>query len=352
VADSNVATVSITVRPINDAPVAADQAVATDEDTALGVTLAAADTDGDTLAYAVVTGPLHGTLSGSGASRTYTPTANYHGPDSFTFRVNDGAADSNVATVSITVRPINDAPVAADQAVATDEDTAVGITLGATDVDGDALAYTILAAPQHGTLSGSGASRTYTPAANYHGPDSFTFRASDGAADSNVATVSITVRPINDPPSCVAAVAQPLHELWPPNHRLEGVGIFGLSDVEGQAITVSAAAVRQDEPVLGNGSGNKAPDAVLSPLQVRVERQGGGDGRVYHITFTATDASGGSCTRTVTLCVPHDQGDGQAVVHGEDDDHDHEGEGGAGSGGSSGGHCVDQGPLYDSLTKP
>ncbi|HEX6027250.1 MAG TPA: hypothetical protein VFZ00_34945, partial [Solirubrobacter sp.] len=191
-----------------------------------------------------------------------------------------------------------------------------------------------------------------TPAANYNGPDSFTFKANDGAADSNVATVSITVRPVNDPPSCAAAVAQPLEELWPPNHRLEGVGIIGLSDVEGEAITVSATAVRQDEPVLGNGSGNKAPDAVLSPLQVRVERQGGGDGRVYHITFTATDASGGTCTKTVALCIPHDQGDGQAEIHDENDEHDHEGEGGTGGGGFGAGTCVDQGPLYDSLENP
>jgi hypothetical protein len=300
----------------------------------------------------VVTGPQHGSLSVSGATATYTPAANYHGPDSFTFRANDGAADSNVATVSIAVQPVNDAPVAADQAVATDEDTAVGIVLGVTDADGDALTYTVVTGPQHGTLSGSGATRTYTPAPNYFGPDTFTFRVNDGAADSNVATVSITVRPINDPPSCVAAVPRPLHELWPPNHRLEGVGILGLSDVEGEAITVTATAVRQDEPVLGNGSGNKAPDAVLSPLQVRVERQGGRDGRVYHITFRATDASGGSCTRTVTLCVPHDQGDGQAEVHDENDDHVHEGDGGGAGSGGSGGHCVDQGPLYDSLENP
>jgi hypothetical protein len=91
---------------------------------------------------------------------------------------------------------------------------------------------------------------------------------------------------------------------------------------------------------------------VLSPLQVRVERQGGRDGRVYHITFRATDASGGSCTRTVTLCVPHDQGDGQAEVHDENDDHVHEGDGGGAGSGGSGGHCVDQGPLYDSLENP
>jgi hypothetical protein len=110
--------------------------------------------------------------------------------------------------------------------------------------------------------------------------------------------------------------------------------------------------VRQDEPVLGAGSGKTAPDAVLSPLQVRVERQGGQDGRVYHITFTATDVSGGTCTRTVRLCIPHDQGDGAAEVHDETDDHVHEGEGGPAGGSAGGGTCVDQGPLHDSLVNP
>ncbi|HEY7512239.1 MAG TPA: Ig-like domain-containing protein, partial [Vicinamibacteria bacterium] len=350
--DSNVATVTIEVTPVNDAPVAADQAVATDEDTPIGVTLVAADPEGDALVYAVVAGPQHGSLSGAGASLTYTPEADYHGPDSFTFRARDGTLDSNVATVSITVGPVNDGPVAADQDVTTNEDTPVGITLVAADVDGDALAYSVVTSPQHGTLSGTGPSLTYTPAADYHGPDGFTFRARDGALDSNVATVRITVRPVNDAPSCVAAAAVPEQELWPPNHRLVRVNVVGLTDVEGEPITVQVTAIRQDEPVSGQGSGNTAPDAVLAPPQVRVERQGGRDGRVYHLSFTASDASGGTCTRTVAVCVPHDQGDGVPVAHSADDGHETHDPADLTAGGSTGrGQCVDQGPLHDS-TQP
>jgi hypothetical protein len=85
--------------------------VSTAEDTARAVSLVATDVDGDTLSYVVVSGPMHGALSGSGASLTYTPFANYNGPDSFTFKANDGQADSNVATVAITVTEVNDAPV-------------------------------------------------------------------------------------------------------------------------------------------------------------------------------------------------------------------------------------------------
>jgi len=198
--DSNVATVSITVTPVNDPPVANLQAVTTAEDTSVGITLTASDVDGDTLTYVIVSGPAHGTLSGSVPVLTYTPTENYHGTDAFTFKVSDGQVDSNVATVSITVTPVNDPPVANLQAVTTAEDTSVGITLTASDVDGDTLTYVIVSGPAHGTLSGSVPVLTYTPTENYHGTDAFTFKVSDGQVDSNVATVSITITPVNDPP--------------------------------------------------------------------------------------------------------------------------------------------------------
>src|SRR5205823_4125024 len=100
-------TFTITITAVNDAPVANAQAVATTEDTAMPITLAASDVDGDALTYSVVIGPAHGTLSGTPPAVTYTPAANYNGPDSFTFKANDGTLDSNVATVSITVTAIN-----------------------------------------------------------------------------------------------------------------------------------------------------------------------------------------------------------------------------------------------------
>src|SRR5204863_5383639 len=148
--DSNVATVTITVASVNDAPVASAETVATDEDTAKVITLAATDVEGSALTYTIVTGPAHGALSGTGPTVTYTPAANYNGPDSFTFKANDGTVDSNVATVTITVASVNDAPVASSETVATDEDTAKVITLAATDVEGSALTYTIVTGPAHG----------------------------------------------------------------------------------------------------------------------------------------------------------------------------------------------------------
>ena len=188
----------------NTPPVANNQSVVTDEDTAVNIALSASDADGDPLTYAVVSVPSHGALSGEAPNLTYTPTANYNGPDSFTYKANDGLADSNTATVSITVNPVNDAPVAYDQSVATPEETAVAITLAASDIDGDFLTYTVVTPPTHGTVTGgTGADRNYLPDLNYNGPDSFTFKVNDGHADSNIATVSITVNPVNDAPVAV-----------------------------------------------------------------------------------------------------------------------------------------------------
>ena len=96
----------------NTAPVAEDQSVTTDEDTAVNITLNGTDADGNFLNYTVIDGPTNGSLDGTAPNLTYTPNSNYNGPDSFTFSVNDGFGDSNIATVSITVTPVNDAPVA------------------------------------------------------------------------------------------------------------------------------------------------------------------------------------------------------------------------------------------------
>jgi hypothetical protein len=195
-ADSKVATINITVNPINDPPDAQNISAATDEDTPTPITLAATDAEEDDLTYFVLLNPQKGSLSGSAPNLTYTPDLNFNGADSFTFKVNDGTADSDIATVSITVNPVNDSPEATDISVTTDEDTLVSITLLATDVDGDALTYAALANPTNGSLSGTAPDLTYTPNVNFSGSDSFTYKANDGQADSDAATVSITINPV------------------------------------------------------------------------------------------------------------------------------------------------------------
>ncbi len=123
---------TLALNPGHD-PVANAQSIGTDEDTATAVTLSGSDADGDSLTFTVTSGPAHGTLSGSGANLTYTPAANYHGPDSFTYVANDSWTDSEAASVSLTVQAVNDAPVANAQSISTDEDTATAVTLSGSD---------------------------------------------------------------------------------------------------------------------------------------------------------------------------------------------------------------------------
>ena len=176
-----------------DLPVAVDQALATAEDTPLPITLAASSSHA--LTYAIVDQPDHGTLGGTPPAMTYTPTADFNGADSFTFRANDGQFNSNLAIVSIKVTPVNDAPVAASLAITTLLNTPVTLNLGGagTDVDGDALVYTVAESPAHGTVSGTGPNLLYTPADKFLGRDHLTIQVSDGQAPSNVADVTIEV---------------------------------------------------------------------------------------------------------------------------------------------------------------
>jgi len=182
---------SFALAPSNAAPVATAQSVTTAEDIAKAITLQATDADGNPLTYAIVTQPAHGNLSGTAPNVTYTPASNYNGPDSFTFKANDGTVDSAPATVTITVTAVNDPPVATAQSVSTKQGVARAITLAGTDVDGNPLTYAIVTSPAHGTLSGTPPNVTYTSAAAYTGPDSFTFKANDGTLDSALATVTI-----------------------------------------------------------------------------------------------------------------------------------------------------------------
>src|SRR6185436_3493616 len=141
---------------------------------------------------------------------TYTPAANYNGPDSFTYKANDGTDDSNVVTVSITVNPMGDAPVAVADSYGVNEDATLTVAVAGvlgndTDTDGNALTAVLVSDVAHGTLALNGnGGFTYTPAANYSGPDSFTYKANDGTADSNTVTVTITVNGVNDAPVAVA----------------------------------------------------------------------------------------------------------------------------------------------------
>jgi Big-like domain-containing protein len=117
------------VNPVNDGPTAVGQYVSTNEDVPLDIALSATDPEGMPLTFTVVGNPSHGALSGVLPNLTYTPAPNYFGPDSFTFKVNDGTEDSTLASVNLTVENVNDAPEATGDAYSTVEDTLLTIAL-------------------------------------------------------------------------------------------------------------------------------------------------------------------------------------------------------------------------------
>src|SRR5205085_2311562 len=125
---SNLATVTLTITAVNDPPLASPESYTTAEDTALaldatlGLLADATDVDGDPLTAVLVSGPAHGSLGlNSDGSFIYTPSANYNGSDSFVYKVNDGSADSNLATVTLTITAVNDPPVASPESYTTAE---------------------------------------------------------------------------------------------------------------------------------------------------------------------------------------------------------------------------------------
>jgi VCBS repeat-containing protein len=188
------------------------------DDSANGSRIAMIDV---TTTFSVATTALTFTPAGAGGpgSITYTPEANHNGPASFEYTTSDGHGGTATGTVNVTVNPVNDAPVAVAESYSTDEDTtlnmpAPGVLANDTDVEGSPLAAVPVATPEHGALTlNADGSFVYAPAANYNGPDSFTYKANDGGLDSNVVTVSLTVNSVNDAPTLGAVGAKTVDEM-------------------------------------------------------------------------------------------------------------------------------------------
>src|SRR5262249_34542326 len=130
----------------------------------------------------------------------------------------------------------------------------------------------------------------------------FQLVVNDGLDNSAPAQVTITVLHVNQAPVCTLAQASPA-VLWPPNHKLVAVTVVGVTDAANHPVTLTVTGVTQDEPTHGLGDGDTSPDAALQggKLLLRAERAGGGAGRLYQVSFTASDSLGGQCTGVVTV---------------------------------------------------
>ena len=185
-------------------PGVADSSLSTDEDTSAPITFDVAPANNNPLTYTILSGPSHGTLSGTGGSQTYTPAPDFFGTDSLTFQVSDGAKRSNTGTVSITVRSVNDAPAATMTVPSTTvEGTPVTATVTATDVDHSSFTYA-WTVTKNGSpyANGTGSSMTFTPDDNGSYGVIVTTTDLAGAYDSDSATVTAT----NAGPAIIAVV--------------------------------------------------------------------------------------------------------------------------------------------------
>ncbi len=288
--ESATATVNITVNPINDGPDAVNDTVVTDEDLPFSgdVSTNDSDIDGDSLTYALGTGPANGSFTfNSDGTFTYDPALNFNGSDSFTYSVSD-SAESATATVSISINPVNDAPVANNDSVVTDEDSPFSgdVSTNDSDIDGDSLTYALGTGPANGSITfNSDGTFTYDPALNFNGSDSFTYSVSDGA-ESATATVSITVNPVNDGPEAIDdAVATP------GDVTIDITVLDNDSDVDGNSLSASLLVPASNGLVTENGDGtfNYQPDLNFF----------GVDSFVYSIE----DAQGEVSTAIVTIDV-------------------------------------------------
>lgn len=288
----NTGTINITVTPVNHPPVATSAFLTTPQDTPVAILLIGSDPDGDPLTYQIVTPPAHGVLSGTAPNVTYTPNAGYSGPDNFTFKVNDGQADSAPATVSITITPVagNRPPVAGDDAAATTSDTPVTISVlvNDSDPDGDPLTIASVSSVSGGAKAviNAGGTITYTPKSRFVGVDTFQYTVSDGRGGTATATVTVTVSAPNSPPRARKDNVSTTQDIPVIIDVLAND-----SDPDGDPLTVSAITTPGNGMVRINANGT-----------VTYTPNTGFTGR-DSFSYTISDGRGGTDTATVTVLV-------------------------------------------------
>ena len=296
----------------NHAPVANDDNATVNEDSSnnlIDVLANDTDSDGDTLTITTVTQGSNGSVTNNSTDVSYTPAPLFFGSDSFTYTISDGHGGTSTATVHVTVNHVNHPPHANPDSYSVNQNTvlavaAPGVLANDTDVDvGDTLHAVLVSPTSHGSLTlHADGSFTYTPNPGFACTDSFTYKANDGTADSNVTTVTISVIDTEGPSISISTSAT---TLWPPNHDLVNVGLsFGATDNGCSGSATTSVEILSDEDDVTSGGGEMSPDAK-GMLFLRAERDGSSDGRVYLIRVTATDASNNTSHGCAAVVVPH-----------------------------------------------
>ncbi len=285
-------TIAIDVASVNDGPTTSGGTATGNEDAPITGQLAGADIDGDTLSFSVpVSGaPQHGSVTvAADGSYTYTPNANFNGTDSFTYTVSDGKGGTTTGTIAIDVAAVNDGPTTSGGAATGNEDTTITGQLVGSDVDGDALSFSVPAqgGPQHGTVSiAADGSYSYTPNSNFNGTDSFTYTVSDGKGGTTTGTIAIDVAAVNDGPTTSGGAATG-NEDTPITGQLAGADVDG--DALSFSVPVSGAPQHGSVTVAPDGSYTYTPNANFNGTD--------------SFTYTVSDGKGGTTTGTINVDV-------------------------------------------------
>jgi uncharacterized repeat protein (TIGR01451 family) len=269
------------VDSLRNAPEAEDDAATTPEDTAVAIDLFAndSDADGDPLTLTELTQPAHGAVTVLGGGQiTYTPAANFHGTDSFTYAVSDGTGGTDTATVTVTVTPVNDPPVAVNDVGETDRDVPLALDLLAndSDLDGDTLSFLSPPQPFGGTLTlHANGTQTYTPAPGFFGIDVFVYTISDGMGGTDSATVTINVKLTDNLPPIIVISGVTQSEC----RNQDVTPMISVSDdhLDSQSVTLNGQPFVSGTAVTADGD--------------------------YTLVATAIDRAGNTATETVSFTI-------------------------------------------------
>ncbi len=259
------------------------------------------DPEGDNLTIDSFTQPSNGTVTDNGdGTLTYTPNGDYNGPDSFTYTISDGNGRTDIATVDITVDPVNDAPNAQDDTETTDEDTPVIVAVLTNDSDpeNDPLTIDSFTQPSNGTVTDNGdGTLTYTPDGDYNGPDSFTYTISDGNGGTDTATVDLDVAAVNDLPQAVDDFAT-VNEDGP------SIAIdLTSNDFDPDINDDLEIQTVDDSGTVGTVTINPDNDTVRYDPNGQFESLAVGDTATDTFTYTVSDGNGGTDVATVTVTI-------------------------------------------------
>jgi large repetitive protein len=286
---TSTATVAVTVNPINDLPVAANDSATTLEDQPVTLPVLAndSDPDGDPLTVTAATSPNGSVVINPDGTITFTPALNFNGPATITYTVSDGKGGTTTASVTVTVTPVNDPPVARADVGATPEDTPVRLSPLAndSDVDGNPLTITAASAPNGTVVINPDGTITYTPNRNFNGTDTVTYQISDGKGGFSTATITVTVAAVNDPPVAANDVIG-TDEDTPVRIPVLANDL----DADGDPLTITVATSPNGTVVINpDGTITFTPSHDFSGPTT--------------ITYTISDGKGGTSTATVTVDV-------------------------------------------------